>query len=186
MNTMNIRQALQEKREEEVIVAFVNWLNTWDSRRWEIVERPNPPDAILRSGTTFTWIEHTNIFRNDEEARDQMSHRTPGEQPYTHPGQSIYLRDTFGEAFSDRLHCKLTLLSYEPVHRKFGRGILLLDERDPLFDARTLEDIRERAVAYAEWSPKGGLGFYSTVYLHYFNKDKWRFEFKKLVVFQEN
>lgn len=105
--------------------------------------RPNPPDAILRSEDTYLWIEHADIYRSAEEAREDYSYATPGETPHPHKGIICDPDARTATAAVNTLRAKLTKTSYAKYYEEYGPGILILTERDALFDSSTMDAITE-------------------------------------------
>lgn len=72
------RRELKEKSERasiETALRILHPLNYILGNPPKIVEKPNPPDAIIRIGNTVTWMEHTDAHRTNDEAREQWSYR---------------------------------------------------------------------------------------------------------------
>lgn len=76
---MNRRRNIQRAHEQAQVGLFVSWLNARYRARYEVVEEPNPPEAIIRSGRTARWVEVTDAFLTDAFAQDEYSYATPGE-----------------------------------------------------------------------------------------------------------
>lgn len=174
------REPAKRAREEGVINEFVEWLNQQQSADYEVIARPDPPDAILRSSQGILWVEHADILRNKEEAHELFSMMNPDESSYKHQGLAIDGYDGLPDAFLSTLHSKLNKASYDRVRSEHGTGILLLSEMDPLFDDWTLESICQNIETYVQFSPEGGRRNFSQVYLRYWDNTRRQYTFVKL------
>jgi len=172
------RKEIKEGHETAVITAFVKCL------RFQIISRPNPPDAVLKSGDNLTWVEHADIYRSADEAHEEYSHVTPGETPFIHREHPILEPDQrTAQQVLVTLQDKLNKDSYAEAFNKYGKGILVLSERDPLFSESTLEEICNVVTDYVNHDPRGGRGFFKEVYLYYWDNNKRIRIFEKLITF---
>lgn len=128
------REPAKRAREDGIIKEFLEWFNRDQSTDYELISRPDPPDAILRSSGGMLWVEHADILRNEEEAHELFSMMNPAEPSYRHQGLAINGYDGLPDAFISILHSKLNKASYDGARNEHGPGILLLTEMDPLFD----------------------------------------------------
>lgn len=141
---MKPREQIKKAHEDAVIGSFLTWFNSKYGTNFEIIDKPVAPDAIAQDGDKYVWIEHADIYRSAEEAREERSAVTPGEKAYKRQERSILSPDErTAIAFVSTLNKKLSKESYEKWHNKYGQGILILTERDPLFDQSTWECINE-------------------------------------------
>lgn len=177
------RQALRDFRENAIIQEFVQWLNAHESTDLRIVERPDPPDAILTCSSAVTWMELTDIVRNKDEAEELFSYMATGSPTHRHEGLAINGNDVLPEVFLATLHNKLVKTSYLDVYKKYGRGILLLNEVDPLFDESTLELIIEAVELYLDDNPGGGYGYFRPVYFRHWDNAAQVYTYTKLTSF---
>jgi len=157
------REVIKNGHENAVIEQFVAWQNSSTGKNYKIVAKPEPPDALLEHDGDYKWVEHADIYRSAEEAREEYSLVTTGEQPYFHTEHPIVSPDArIAASVYAVLQHKLSKNSYAEVHRRHGPGVLVLSERDPLFDESTLNDIYE-VLRGAEY--EGEKGFFEAVYL---------------------
>lgn len=173
---MTSRKEIQEAHEHNVIQQFVTWLNSTTSSHLRVITRPNPPDAVLRDEccSLWVWIEHADIYRSDEEAHEERSLAVPGEKDYFHTEHPIIEPDQrLATAFVKTLHDKLQKSSYASAFETYGRGILILTERDAVFSGSTVERIQEKVGSY-DFS--GDRGYFKEVYLGYRSLIGLRFE----------
>lgn len=154
---------IKNAHESAVIDDFVTWLNRKHGTDWRVIDRPDPPDAIIEDGEVRSWVEHTDLYRHWEEARSETSFITPGKEHIPHSENPIFDPDRrTAMALMDTLKKKLSNRSYRSAYGKYGRGYLVISERDPLFDHATVEEI-DRITE--EVMITGDIGFFKKVYL---------------------
>ena len=162
---MKPREVIKQSHEDAVIEQFLEWYNSKNQTQFEVIQKPEPPDAIAQYGDKTIWIEHADIYRSTEEAREERSAVTPGETPYNRQEHPIYepgKRTAF--AFVSTLRKKIRKDSYEKWFNIYGPGILILTERDPLFTQSTWDCITEKLESESFQTDKG---YFETVYLGY-------------------
>jgi hypothetical protein len=165
MKTIKPREVIKQAHEDSVIELFLEWYNAENQTQFTVINKPEPPDAIVQYGNKTIWIEHADIYRSTEEAREERSAVTPGETPYyrqEHPIHEPDIRIAF--AFISILKKKLLKDSYEKWFKIYGPGILILTERDPLFSQSTWDCITEKLESESFQNDKG---YFETVYLGY-------------------
>ena len=77
---MNRRRPIKQKHEICVINDFILWNQKQTGELFEVISRPDPPDALVRSNQRTTWIEVTDAFYSEGWARDKCTYATPGEK----------------------------------------------------------------------------------------------------------
>ena len=153
---MKPREEIKQAHEESVIEQFLAWYNSKHGTAFRVIEKPQPPDALAQDHEKYIWIEHADIYRSREEAREERSAVTPGETPYERQEHPIYEPDKrTAVAFVSTLNKKLSKDSYDKWFKKYGPGILILTERDPLFDQSTWNCIIEKVNAHFFEDDKG-------------------------------
>ena len=163
---MKPREQIKQMHEDDVIEQFLSWHNSKCKTQFTVIEKPEPPDAIAKDGNNYIWIEHADIYRSMEEAKQERSTVTPGEEPYERQEYPIFEPDKrTAVAFEKILLKKLSKKSYSKFAEKYGLGILLLTERDPLFSKSTLNCIGDRLKS-CDFNNKG---YFGSVYLGYRN-----------------
>ncbi len=177
------REPAKRAREDGIIKEFLEWFNRNQSTDYELISRPDPPDAILRSSGGMLWLEHADILRNEEEAHELFSMMNPDEPSYRHQGLAINGYDGLPDAFISILHSKLNKASHDGARNEHGPGLLLLSEMDPLFDEGTLKSITENLTSFLQAYPDGGRKNFSHVYLRYWENSRRQYTFIKLVEF---
>ena len=153
---MKPREKIQSAHEDAVIEQFLVWYNSKHGTEFKVFEKPEPPDALARDNGKVIWIEHADIYRSWEEAREERSAVTPGETPYERQEHPIIKPDKrAAAAFVSTMNSKLSKSSYEKWYNKYGHGILVLTERDPLFDQSTWDCISEELDSFCFDDDKG-------------------------------
>lgn len=135
---MHSRKVTQDNHELAVLNEFINWLNSQSHEEFKIIERPDPPDAIIKGNSSTEWLEHTDAYRSPEEAQEERSLVTLGEKTFHRKEHPIVSPDErITAAVVNNLHSKFQKSSYKAAYEKYGQGSLIVSERDPLFDAHT-------------------------------------------------
>ncbi len=162
---MKPRENLQRQHEKWVIDQFLSWYNIKQGTEFKVVKRPDPPDAIAQDKNNIIWIEHTDIYRSAEEAKEERSLATPGEIPYERQEHPIASPDKRIAISAVRtLNKKLSKESYYNSFEIFGPGILILNERDNLITESTwdcvMAEINSHCFAYDK-------GYFKNVFFGY-------------------
>jgi hypothetical protein len=90
------------------------------------------------------WIEHCDIYRSGDEAREDYSGIVPGDPFVLHWENPIFDPDKrTAHSLVRVVSAKLRKTTYEPLVKKYGKGVLVSNERDNLFDHHTLRVIAE-------------------------------------------
>ncbi|MBW2621988.1 MAG: hypothetical protein JRD68_03715 [Deltaproteobacteria bacterium] len=165
---MKYRELVQKRHEKSIIDQFLSWYNIKQGTEFEVVRRPDPPDAIAQDNSNIIWIEHTDIYRSAEEAKEERSFATPGETPYERQERPIRSPDKrIALSFVRNLNKKLSKESYYRNFKALGPGLLVLTERDPLFSQSTWDCILAEIDSYCFANDKG---YFQSVFLGYRSK----------------
>ncbi len=143
MTVKNARKFVKIQHETAILDEVVDAMNRVYGFCYKVIERPDPPDAIISNGTTTSWIELVDVFRTGDEAREQFSFVTPGEIP--HLRREKIIENSDGRIINGILtacYSKATYSSYKPVSERYGPGILIVSEQDPLFTEKALVELR--------------------------------------------
>ena len=169
---MMTRREIQEKSEKSSIESALRILYPLSSlfgNDPEIIDKPNPPDAIVQQGNKIFWVEHTNAYRSKDEARELWTHVVPGEKPYTRKEGIIIEPDKqMSLAIRNAVVKKMTSDSYAGYFEKHGQGILIISERDPLFSSSSLDRLQNDIAGLYQsvcWKKFDNKGFFHSVYL---------------------
>ena len=168
------RKEIKDRHERYVVDQFIHFWDEHHRERFHVVERPDPPEAIVESPQRRTWIEVATVYIADQWARDLHSYANPDEEhvpmasgPYTS------IDATFAKRFLKVLSNKLSKKSYETVVRMLGPGILLLDIKSPWFGNDTCEMMAQEC-RKADWTRC--TGYFSCVFIAYPHMNQTAFE----------
>jgi hypothetical protein len=122
-----------------------------------IKDRPNPPDFLFSIGDTETWLELSDIYLSDEQAR--FLNRSE-EKVFKFEGSA----DETALRMFTKLKEKLAKPSYNDAFARFGPGILLLTCQDVVFGSVDLARIADGLYSF---SPFEDRGFFKRAYFEY-------------------
>ena len=164
----NARREIQQRHEYAILTLFAQHLSSPTGSTYELVEQPDPPDGVLRSQSgQRIWVEVADIYRSVDEAHEERSHVTPGEGWFVHREHPIVsLDERTAVAAISVIKNKIAKDNYQPISEKYGLGILIVCERDPLFDENTLTEIRDRVRNEMSRLRSVSKGFLGKVYLY--------------------
>lgn len=135
----NKRRHVQEAHERFNVGLFLESFNRRYHSNFAVVEEPNPPEAIIRSGRTTRWAEVTSAFWSKGFAVDVYSYATEGE---THKpmGDGVFVGPDaeFAASFASVVRQKLEKTTYAPFRDSYGKGYLIVSIQYPLFGQRTI------------------------------------------------
>jgi hypothetical protein len=158
------RAETKSKHETAVLDAALAEHNRIHGLALAVVDRPDPPDAILSDGATTTWLEVTDAFFSVDWAKDLFSyasseaHKPMAEGGYAEPDAQL------ASNFCDLLLQKSGKNSYASVISAYGPGILVVGLESPWLGSGTVEAIDR------EWAARSRPDISSTfqyVYLGY-------------------
>jgi len=140
--------------ETKIAERFAAWLSE-KTKQPHIVSRGcDPPDFLLTPGT---WLEVSDIYLSDEEAKFLNS---PELRKFSFSGSP----DEPALRLLSKLDEKLAKTSYRAIYQQRGQGILLLTCQYCLFDEVNLARVREGLDSF---TPRSDQRFFSTVYFEY-------------------
>ena len=160
---MTARKTIKNSHENYVAAQFLAWYNKRYRGNYIIIDKPDPPDAIACSKKKTIWIEHCDIYRSWDEAREEYSAVVPGEKFIPHSEHPICEPDErTAVALLNLIVNKKNKLSYKKYADKYGKGILIANERDPLFSDSTIHAIKRKI---HNTGTDFDLGYFKAVYL---------------------
>jgi hypothetical protein len=106
---------------------FIAWRRKQFDEQFTIVGRPNPPDFILELSGKQTWLEVTDVFRDDQDVDWLLASAPP-------PRDLQNADDQFVDQVVKRLNTKLAKKSYLSCFKQFGQGFLMLTGRYYIFN----------------------------------------------------
>ena len=171
---MNKRRPIQDKHEQFLVGEFIRWWASRTGERFQVISRPNPPEAVVRSDRRTTWLEVTDAFHSPEWAEDLYCHATPGEnhKPMG-PGPYAGMDQQTGARFTALLKKKLSKQSYANAYAEYGPGMLLMGMQSPWFDGNTCE-MMEEICRETDWSTDRG--YFSHVFISFRSMNRQEFE----------
>lgn len=149
---MNKRRPIQDKHEQFLVEEFIRWWAIRTGEQFQVICRPNPPEAVVRSDQRTTWVEVTDAFHSDEWAKDLYSYATPGEEhKQMGQGPHVGIDQQTAVRFVALLKKKLSKQSYSETYANYGQGILLVGMQSPWFDGETCM-MMHQACSQTDWS----------------------------------
>jgi hypothetical protein len=177
---VNRRWSVQEAHERFNVGLFLEIFNHRYHSDFAVVEEPNPPEAIIRSGHTTRWVEVTTAFWNRAFAIDVNSYATEGEV-HRPIGDGVFVGPDveFAGNFVSVIRRKLEKATYAKFRDRYGPGYLVVSVQYPLFSERTMHYIRKA------WSSVtlNDQGSFRSIYVAYrvFNGHRvvlWRYRYR--------
>ena len=144
------------------------FIDLWSEQRREtysILDGPDPPDFLLDSRTQKTWLEVTDIYRNQAQGKF-MNCST--EKTYAFFGDP----SKTAESLINQLSRKLGNPNYRKVFEQRGAGMLLLTCQDCVFDEVNLARVDEGLLGFKPFEDQG---FFNIAYFEYRLPDGRRF-----------
>jgi hypothetical protein len=181
---VDARKPIKSGHESAVIEHFICWLAENGSPTYEVVERPDPPDAILKATQSYIWLEITDCYRSPEEAREEYSRITPGETPFIHTEHPIREPDArTAHSVLLTIAKKFTKDTYGTALKEHGPGILICCERDPLFSDSTLSKTCDLITDHKDELSTMNDGTFREVYLYHSAHPDGSRKFERILTF---
>ena len=135
------RRDVKEKHEESVLASFQKFLKS-KGIDFTIVEKPEPPDAIILLGNRKSWIEITDAFLNGDLARSITS-STAEDVPHIPATKNVVLNpdELFIEKVREVVSKKYDKESISHVFKQYGSGILLVGLYSPFVGEKEMLEI---------------------------------------------
>ena len=134
------RSEVKDVHEKSVLVNFKKYYAVF-GKEIKILEKPEPPDAIISINGKITWIEITDAFFSAELAESITSHVADDKAHKPVPKERRFCVDP-DEQFSSVLESviieKYDKVSIGKIYEKYGSGILLVGIINPFSDAKEL------------------------------------------------
>ena len=166
------RRPIQQEHERVYVGQFLAWFNSSYRSNFQVVDEPNPPEAIIRSSRTTRWVEVSTAFSSGPYAHDLYSFATPNE---THKplgsGPFMGMDESFAKQFAIVVKKKLEKTSYVPYREKYGPGYLVIPVMNQWFNEQTMNHMKE---AWAACSVND-LGCFRSVFIATSSENKVKF-----------
>jgi len=132
---MVARRDLKTLHEEAVLQHFKTHLEQ-QGIRLEILDRPDPPEAIVEMGGAKTWIEITDAFLDKKHAIGVTSGAC-NDVKHIRDDRRLVIEpnETFSRAIYSVIEAKYDKASMQAVAETEGRGILLVGIFTPFTDS---------------------------------------------------
>jgi len=150
------KKSIEADFELTIARRFLTWLAI-NGESYLIKDRPNPPDFVFSLGGKDSWLELTDIYLNNEQARFL---NRPEEKRFSFFGSP----DEPALRLFNKLNEKLSKPSYRDVFEKLGPGLLLLTCQDIAFDSVNLARIEEGLYSFCPFDDRG---FFKSAYFEY-------------------
>lgn len=139
---VNRHRVVQEAHERFIVDLFLESFNHRYHSNFAVVEEPNPPEAIIRSGSTTRWVEVTTAYWNKSFAIDVRSYATEGEV-HRPIGDGVFVGADaeFSENFVSVVKKKLEKNTYAKFRDGYGPGYLVVSVQYPQFREHTMRYI---------------------------------------------
>ena len=135
----NQRCKVKEAHERSTVGLFLDNFNHCYHADFKVVSEPNPPEGIIKSRKSVSWIEVTTAFLTREHAIDLNSYVTEGEIHKPRSGGVCVEPDVkFVSEFVKVVRQKLEKQTYVPIREKYGLGYLIVSIQNPLYGQDTL------------------------------------------------
>jgi hypothetical protein len=160
----NPRNLVKVAHERFVVNDFLSKFNRRHHCNYKVLSEPNPPEAIISTGKTTSWVEVTIASWSDEFLQDQFSYATQGETHRPIKGNVFSgMTEQFANRFADVVKKKFEKKTYIAARDKYGPGYLIVSIQNPFFSGRDLSHMQKA------WSRQAvsDLGCFRSVYLHF-------------------
>lgn len=158
------RRDLKSAHEDAVLRQFKAHLESSGSRL-EIIERPEPPEAIVELDGNCTWIEITDAFLDKEHAIGLTSSAAVDVDHVPDDGRLVLDPDaTFSAALQRVINAKYDKATMQRISNAMGPGILLVGVFTPFTTAQAVA--HEEAASVAKLVAQKPVQVFSTIYAY--------------------
>jgi len=144
---------------------FIALLSEKEGSSYSVRDGPDPPDFLLNSISRTSWLEVTDIYMSEAQAKF-VNCREEKTFEFSGTGDETAVR------LIDQLNRKLANSNYAQIFRQRGQGILLLTCCDFVFDEVNLARVEQ---CLAGFTPIDNLGYFSIAYFEYRLPSGYRF-----------
>ena len=160
----NPRHAVKQAHERYQVRLLLQTLNARHRSSYEVISEPEPPDAVIKSKRTVSWVEVVTVYLNTDFAKDVNSFATEGEAHHSTSGKLIVAPDEqFSQNFVSVVRAKLEKKTYEKYRDLFGPGYLIVSIQNPFFG----DDLFLMIGEHWQRSRINDLGCFRSIYLTY-------------------
>lgn len=158
------RRDLKRVHEEAVLRQFKDHLERGGGRL-EILERPEPPEAIVELNGIRTWIEITDAFLDRDHAIGLTSGASDDVDHVPDDGRLVLAPDeTFSGVLHSVIEVKYDKASMRSIAEGQGPGVLLVGIFTPFTTAEAVA--HDEALAVAELASSKPVQVFDTIYAY--------------------
>lgn len=157
------RRDVKDRHEVSVLDSFKQHLKTEEGRSLSIIDRPDPPDAMVFLDNNQTWIEVTDAILNAEYARSITSY--PAEDVAHVPCENKKIQDSddiFTEEVINVVSKKYAKATLRNIYIANGPGILLVGLYSPFVSVIDINELQKEVSVLS----KNKDGRFKDVYLY--------------------
>lgn len=158
------RRQLKDIHENAVIRQFKAYLEI-DGVRLKVLDRPEPPEAIVDIDGKRTWIEITDAFLDKKHAIGLTSGACDDVEHVSDDGRLIIDPDaTFSSVLHSVIEAKYDKASMHSIAKSLGSGILLVGIFTPFTTAEAIAN--QEAAAIAELASSKPIQVFESIYAY--------------------
>ena len=158
------RRDLKSVHEDAVLRQFKAHIEN-NGGRLDILERPEPPEAIVELDGNSTWIEVTDAFLDKDHAIGLTSYAADDVDHVPDDGRLVLEPDaTFSAVLQNVISAKYDRASMQGISESKGPGILLVGVFTPFTTAEAVA--HEEAESVARLVAKKTVQVFSTIYAY--------------------
>ena len=158
------RRDLKSVHEDAVLRQFKAHLES-NGGRLEILERPEPPEAIVELDGNSTWIEVTDAFLDKDHAIGLTSYAADDVNHVPDDGRLVLEPDaTFSAVLQSVISAKYDKATMQSISESNGPGILLVGVFTPFTTAEAVA--HEEADSVARLVAQKPVQVFSTIYVY--------------------
>lgn len=134
------KNEIKDAHESSVLESFVKH-STDSGQIVTIIDKPDPPDAIVTINGNTTWIEITDVFLSHELAESMTTFVAEDKvhKSVSREERIVIEPDAqFSSILKDVILKKYDKQSIGNIYKKYGRGILLVGIINPFSDSKEL------------------------------------------------
>lgn len=137
---------IQPAHEESVLKSFgEHYLH--QGRILKVVDRPDPPDAVVKIDNEICWIEITDAFQSSDWAQSMTSYAADDKVHKPYQSRIIYDPDQGAcEKVREVIIKKVQKKSLNDVAAKLGKGILLVGCYTPLTTPQEIIELAKTSI----------------------------------------
>ena len=137
---------IQPAHEESVLNSFSKYYQSIGSNL-KVIDRPDPPDAIVDIDNEKCWIEITDAFQSSEWAQSITSYAAEDKTRKPFKSGVLYEPDTQAcEKVREVIIKKVQKQSLNNIAAKSGKGILLVGCYTPLTTAQEIIELAQTSL----------------------------------------